>query len=752
MAAGEFLPPVVTRLTGDISDLAAKIAQAKALIKGLAGDAGTIKIGVDTSGLAGAAQAIGRVDGATRAATVGVGRFGFAWTTWLKLIHYGLMIFGSQLISDAIGIGAFAIAAVHTLGPVFSSIDNLGKAWTSFSAAQKVAATHLTDFMNSMKNSDLQVVTVFDQAIQMLSSHMHQTGGIVQQASNAFLYFERLLAKLGNSSLFKNFLGAHAGTIQTDMQALFTLITRLAAALISLAHNFNFLGLWALSGIGMVLKAITWLNTVNPTLARVAFLTLAAYHAFQLLSRSALAAWAIRVTGGMAGITGAFTNFQKFGLLPTIGFMTGLSAEAILVGGSFVTLAALLGVAIVLGNKNAGAAINSMVGALRLQDQAVGTNIAGYQKFAATMDYWSAHASRALGISKSLALNTRAVGDATAAASARFQQAAQSANNLVSNVHYLEQAYNLTQAQAFQLAQRLNLLGTMSKRSFTANDKANIASYMQTLRQMNNPVTALRYDMQQATNATLGWQKQLQGLQNAFNDLAQPFSNTIAATVQWKDGNIALSKAVRAASGQVGYSTAVQRAAATQLSNSINNTIGLSNAQASMKGHMSQAIGIVQKEIAVLKGLHSNSKLVTQAIAILEKQMAQLKSKTITITANIVASGSINVPIYTYPGGVTHIQHAAGTQSTRPGMALVGERGPELVVFGGGQRVVPNHQVGSTLAAAAGGAGSVIENHIYLDGKELLGVIKKQTFKDNVKNSNRARDGRPRGVLVPRGV
>lgn len=47
------------------------------------------------------------------------------------------------------------------------------------------------------------------------------------------------------------------------------------------------------------------------------------------------------------------------------------------------------------------------------------------------------------------------------------------------------------------------------------------------------------------------------------------------------------------------------------------------------------------------------------------------------------------------PGGS---MYATGTASARAGMALVGERGPEIVRFGGGESVVPNHQLGTAFS------------------------------------------------------
>ncbi len=43
--------------------------------------------------------------------------------------------------------------------------------------------------------------------------------------------------------------------------------------------------------------------------------------------------------------------------------------------------------------------------------------------------------------------------------------------------------------------------------------------------------------------------------------------------------------------------------------------------------------------------------------------------------------------------------YAAGTNSAQRGVALVGEKGPELVRFGGGEQVVPNHQLAAAMSA-----------------------------------------------------
>ncbi|MBN7804914.1 phage tail length tape measure family protein [Agrobacterium rosae] len=48
-----------------------------------------------------------------------------------------------------------------------------------------------------------------------------------------------------------------------------------------------------------------------------------------------------------------------------------------------------------------------------------------------------------------------------------------------------------------------------------------------------------------------------------------------------------------------------------------------------------------------------------------------------------------------FPAAPTGSMYASGTASARAGMALVGEKGPEIVRFGGGEQVVPNNQLGN---------------------------------------------------------
>ncbi|WP_313666229.1 phage tail length tape measure family protein [Shinella sp.] len=55
--------------------------------------------------------------------------------------------------------------------------------------------------------------------------------------------------------------------------------------------------------------------------------------------------------------------------------------------------------------------------------------------------------------------------------------------------------------------------------------------------------------------------------------------------------------------------------------------------------------------------------------------------------------------------------YAEGTMAARTGLALVGERGPEIVRFGGGEKVIPNHQLRGVNDNGRGGGDAGVQIH-----------------------------------------
>jgi phage-related tail protein len=55
-----------------------------------------------------------------------------------------------------------------------------------------------------------------------------------------------------------------------------------------------------------------------------------------------------------------------------------------------------------------------------------------------------------------------------------------------------------------------------------------------------------------------------------------------------------------------------------------------------------------------------------------------------------------------------------GTYNAPAGLALVGENGPELVRFRGGEQVLPNHRLGSIGFAGRGGAPETVHSPTFV--------------------------------------
>ena len=75
-------------------------------------------------------------------------------------------------------------------------------------------------------------------------------------------------------------------------------------------------------------------------------------------------------------------------------------------------------------------------------------------------------------------------------------------------------------------------------------------------------------------------------------------------------------------------------------------------------------------------------------------------------------------------------KYASGTESAVPGLALVGEQGPELVAFGGGERVLTATQTAATMSAGSPVAGASIVVNVHgtataQDGQAVVDALRR---------------------------
>lgn len=153
-------------------------------------------------------------------------------------------------------------------------------------------------------------------------------------------------------------------------------------------------------------------------------------------------------------------------------------------------------------------------------------------------------------------------------------------------------------------------------------------------------------------------------------------------------------------------------------------------AQALMNGNKAAAAANYGTLIGDLEKLGLSAQQAAALVAQVTQNLNAVPShvtSTISVYTNYLTTGG-GAAAGINPAALPLPHHAAGTPSAAPGWAWVGEAGPELVRFKGGETVLPN----SVSMGYANGAGGVEDQHIhlYLDGRELHAAMKRQSGRE----------------------
>lgn len=190
-------------------------------------------------------------------------------------------------------------------------------------------------------------------------------------------------------------------------------------------------------------------------------------------------------------------------------------------------------------------------------------------------------------------------------------------------------------------------------------------------------------------------------------DAQLAYSNAIITS---RNDAVSLRQALAASGKQIGLHTAAQRAsfsAANQYISDLENTAKQSWAS----GHGTDgAIKAIQNGLPILESAKTHSRDYWQEVKTLVNWLHKLEQqKQIHDVVHLSGSGAWTFGLSgtgSYPS--RHIKgHAAGTASAPPGWAWVGEKGPELMKFRGGETVIPNHALRGYADGTANYAGAL---------------------------------------------
>ncbi|MBQ3566231.1 MAG: phage tail tape measure protein [Oscillospiraceae bacterium] len=117
--------------------------------------------------------------------------------------------------------------------------------------------------------------------------------------------------------------------------------------------------------------------------------------------------------------------------------------------------------------------------------------------------------------------------------------------------------------------------------------------------------------------------------------------------------------------------------------------------ETNIEEHMNQAFNTAEQSIQKIEGLDGNVKnAAVKIIRSYAQGIRDTQSVAVTAASNLAAavqakfnSVSIKIPSLSSENSNPDNQYASGTLSAKSGLALVGERGPELVVLQGGERI-----------------------------------------------------------------
>ena len=142
---------------------------------------------------------------------------------------------------------------------------------------------------------------------------------------------------------------------------------------------------------------------------------------------------------------------------------------------------------------------------------------------------------------------------------------------------------------------------------------------------------------------------------------------------------------------------------------------------------ISQTNGDRSALIKDLESLGYTAKQAAQYVEIVQAQINQLHGKTVSVNVitNAVSGGGGVIPGVSSPGALRARGYALGTRGASSGWAWVGEAGPELVRFRGGEAVIPNN-VARGYANGAGDYGGDVHVHAYIDGREVYKSVQKR--------------------------
>ncbi len=169
--------------------------------------------------------------------------------------------------------------------------------------------------------------------------------------------------------------------------------------------------------------------------------------------------------------------------------------------------------------------------------------------------------------------------------------------------------------------------------------------------------------------------------------------------------------------------------------------------ETNIEEHMNRAFNTAEQSIQKIEGLDGNVK--NAAVKIIQSYAQGIRdtqSVAVTAAGNLAAavqakfnSVSIKIPSLSSENSNPDNHYASGTLSAKSGVALVGERGPELVVLQGGERIYTASETERILNNSSMISSALTENHnVYNNAEKSTSINTNNTELFSVWNNHYA--------------
>jgi hypothetical protein len=581
-----------------------------------------------------------------------------------SLVAAGLAV-SPPLLAAGVAAAAFGALALPAIKSVISAQNGLTSQWSGLDARQKMAAASLADVISTYKSLassfEPSALTAFNRALETAHSLLPEVGSVARSADGGVQDFLGQIEDFVSGPVTTKFFGFVSGQATPALHELGQTFTQAATLGLNLVENLAPMAHTFLTATNGALGLLNVVNNLDPHIAELAVTALALRGPLTGINSATNAAAAgLGLIGkaqsgaaaeaeGLAGKAGLAEDAEK-----------GLNAATAAGPGLYVAAAAAVAYLAVrfLTARTAG---DALVESLRLQYNATGNNITGYQAEAVALNQHLAAANADALVVRGHTEQTKNAGAASAQArtglttmtdaqvklTTEQQRNTVATANIIAGQRYLGQQYGVTAAGAIDLANAagIDLSKGLSGSSKAALDaRAKFKAYEDQVAQASNPTARLTTDMRGAANSALLMADRTNFLTDALNAYYKPASDDFEATTALKQGWIDLAKAMAAAHDNLTGNTAASIQARSAFKSQTDAVSALFTATFNQTGSVTKARAAVASSLPVLYAFAGANKGAREVVDGLATSMGVLPGRSeASRSAFLAAAASMHI-------------------------------------------------------------------------------------------------------------